>query len=131
MTDESGSTDPKRDAFESGWARAMAMPAPPPLPEGSFGAFASDIAFGSLWNRGQLTTRERRLVILTVLAMFGRDDITRMHMGSALDLGDLTADDLNEIAVTLATYAGFPVGVAFNGLATKLVAERGSGSADA
>lgn len=130
MTEEPGPVDPVREAFESGWARAMSTPAPPSLPEGSFGAFASEVAFGTLWNRGQLSTRERRLVILTVLAMFGRDDITRMHMGSALDLGDLTPEDLNEVAVTLATYAGFPVGVAFSGLATQLASERAPGRSD-
>jgi 4-carboxymuconolactone decarboxylase len=130
MTDRSGDTDRTRAAFESGWARAMSTPPPPPLPAESFGAYVSDVAFANLWNRGQLTTRERRLVILTVLAMFGRDDITRMHMGSALDLGDLGPDDLNEVAVTLATYAGFPVGVAFNGLASQLVAERREVGAD-
>ncbi|MBU3702066.1 MAG: carboxymuconolactone decarboxylase [Acidimicrobiia bacterium] len=117
----------KREAFESGWSKAMSFPPPPPMPEGSFGEFVGDVGFAMVWNRGQLTTRERRMVILTVLAMFGRDDITRMHMGSALDLGDLTSADLEEMAVTIATYGGFPRGVAFNSLRQALVGERTPG----
>lgn len=114
----------RREAFEAGWANAMSFPAPPPMPEGSFGEFVGEVGFAMVWNRGQLTSRERRMVILTVLAMFGRDDITRMHMGSALDLGDLTSADLEEMAVTIATYGGFPRGVAFNSLRQSMVAER-------
>lgn len=116
--------DPKRAEFERGWANAMSLPAPPPMPEGSFGDFVGEVGFGMLWNRGQLSTRERRMIILTLLAMFGRDDITQMHMGSALDLGDLTSADLEEMAVTIAAYGGFPRGVAFNALRQRLVAER-------
>lgn len=117
----------RREAFERGWSRAMSFPAPPPMPEGSFGEFAGEVGFAMVWNREQLTTRERRMVILTVLAMFGRDDITQMHMGSALDLGDLTSEDLEEMAVTIATYGGFPRGVAFNALRQRLVDERSAG----
>lgn len=117
-----------REAFERGWARAMSFPAPPAMPEGSFGEFVGEVGFAMVWNREQLTTRERRMVILTVLAMFGRDDITQMHMGSALDLGDLTSADLEEMAVTIATYGGFPRGVAFNSLRQRLVDEREGGT---
>ena len=112
--------------FEQGWARAMSGPAPSSdsFPEGSFGQFAGMVGFEHVWNREVLTTRERRLIILTVLACFGRDDITQLHMGSALDLGDLDGDDLNEMAVTIGAYAGLPRGVAFNALAQRLLAER-------
>ena len=115
-------------AFVRGWSKAMSLPAPDPtmFPAGSFGEFAGLVGFEQVWDRGTLTTRERRLIILTVLACFGRDDITQLHMGSALDLGDLDADDLNEMAVTIGAYAGLPRGVAFNGLAQRLVAERQS-----
>ena len=116
----------RKDAFERGWAKAMSGPAPAfdAFPEGSFGEFAGMVGFEQVWNRDVLTTRERRLIILTVLACFGRDDITQLHMGSALDLGDLDGDDLNEMAVTIGAYAGLPRGVAFSGLAQRLLAER-------
>lgn len=116
----------RAEAFNRGWSKAMSFPAPDSslFPEGSFGDFAGLVGFEHLWNRGTLTTRERRMIILTVLACFGRDDITQMHMGSAIDLGDLNAEDLNEMAVTIGAYAGLPRGVAFNGLAQRLIAER-------
>lgn len=121
----------RREAFERGWARAMSFPAPPALPEGSFGEFVGDVGFGMVWNREQLSPRERRILVLTVLAMFGRDDITRMHMGSALDLGHLSAEDLEDMAVTIAAYGGFPRGVAFDQLRQRLVAERSDGESEA
>lgn len=126
MTEESGESKDRSAAFASGWAKAMAFPAPDSsaFPPDSFGDFAAMVGFEHLWNREVLTTRERRMIILTVLACFGRDDITQMHMGSALDLGDLDAADLNEMAVTIGAYAGLPRGVAFNGLAQRLVGER-------
>lgn len=114
----------KREAFEAGWSRAMSFPAPPPMPEGSFGEFVGEVGFAMVWNRERLSPRERRILILTVLAMFGRDDITQLHMGSALDLGDLSSEDLEDMAVTIAAYAGLPKGVAFNQLRQRLVAER-------
>lgn len=116
-------------AFEAGWSRAMSFPAPPraSFAEGSFGEFAAVVGFEDVWNRESLSTRERRLVVLTILACFGRDDITSMHMGSAIDLGDLDADDLDDMAVTIGAYAGLPRGVAFNSLARRLLAERAEG----
>ena len=119
-----------REAFERGWSRAMSFPPPPAMPEGSFGEFVGEVGFSMVWNREVLTPRERRMVILTVLALFGRDDITQLHMGSALDLGDLSSDDLEDMAVTIAAYAGMPRGVAFNSLRQRLVAERDASAAE-
>lgn len=131
MSDDSERSQ-RSEAFKTGWSNALSFPAPDPsaFPEGSFGEFAGMVGFEHLWNRGTLSTRERRLIILTVLACFGRDDITQLHMGSAIDLGDLDGDDLNEMAVTIGAYAGLPRGVAFNNLAQRLIAEH-EGRSDA
>lgn len=117
------------DSFARGWARAMGGSAP--QASGEFGRFAGAVAFGDVWNRDRLSDRERRLVILTVLALYGRDDITSMHLGASLRKGEFDAEDLDEIAVVLSTYAGMPVGTAFAGLSGRLQAEVAGESSDA
>lgn len=126
MTSNRSDGDARSAGFDRGWSRAMSFPAPPrdAFTPGSFGEFAAVVGFEDVWNRETLTTRERRLVVLTILACFGRDDITEMHMRSALELGDLDAADLDDMAVTIGAYAGLPRGVAFNALAQRLVSER-------
>jgi alkylhydroperoxidase/carboxymuconolactone decarboxylase family protein YurZ len=113
-----------RQRVLAGWNRSMALPEPPPGEAGSFSEFAQAVAFGELWNRGRFTVRERRLVILTVLALFGHDRVTRLHLSSALELGDLGPEDVEELLVTLATYAGMPVATAFQMVAQQVLADQ-------
>jgi len=109
------------ESFARGWDRAMGTPAPEMM--GAFGEFAAAIAFGDVWNRERLTDRERRLIILTVLALWGRDDVCSLHLGASIRKGEFDKADLDEIAITLTTYAGMPVGTGFAMLAGRLQAE--------
>ena len=96
-----------------GWSRVMAMPLPEGGAPGSYAEATLSTAFGDVWLRPNLSVRERRIAVLTVLTLFGRDDITRLHVSSALSKGDLDFDDLEELAVTLAVYAGAPAATTF------------------
>jgi alkylhydroperoxidase/carboxymuconolactone decarboxylase family protein YurZ len=112
-----------QESFARGWDRGMGTPTPPIA--GAFGEFAGAIAFGDVWNRERLSDRERRLIILTVLALWGREDICSMHLGASIRKGEFDADDLDEIAITLTAYAGMPVGTAFAAMSARLRAELG------
>ena len=90
---------------------------------GEFGRFASAVAFGDVWNREELTDRERRLIILTVLSLYGRDEVTSMHLGASMRKGEFDAAELDEVAVVLTAYAGMPVGTTFAGLVGRVRAE--------
>ena len=82
------------------------------------------IAWGDLWQRGQLSTRERRLITLTCLALHGNERTIGLHLLGALDSGDLTAADLDAMTLQIGIYAGFPRGSAFNGAVQRALADR-------
>ena len=117
-----------QDSFARGWDRAMGLPTPDA--RGEFGRFASAIAFGDVWNREQLSDRERRLIILTVLSLYGRDEVTSMHLGASIRKEEFDADELDEIAVVLTAYAGLPVGTTFAGLVGRVQAELDAAPSD-
>jgi 4-carboxymuconolactone decarboxylase len=118
-----------QESFERGWANAMGTP--PPEFMGEWGRFAGAVGFGDVWTREHLSNREKRLVILTVLSLYGREDIMRMHLGAAIRKGELDADELDELAIVLSAYAGLPVGTAFTTLVGKLRAELAEAGDDA
>jgi 3-oxoadipate enol-lactonase/4-carboxymuconolactone decarboxylase len=97
-----------RSRVAEGWGRAMAGPPPETGEPGSYPDVTIALAFGDVWNRPHLTVRERRIAVLTALTLYGRDDITRFHLRSALQRGDLSHSDIEELAVTIAVYAGAP-----------------------
>jgi 4-carboxymuconolactone decarboxylase len=99
---------PLRARVADGWAAAMAGPPPETGEAGSYPDATIALAFGDLWNRSRLSVRERRIAVLTALTLYGRDDITRFHLQSALRRGDLDHDDIEELALTIAVYAGAP-----------------------
>jgi alkylhydroperoxidase/carboxymuconolactone decarboxylase family protein YurZ len=81
------------------------------------------IAFGDVWNRPHLSIRDRRLVTLTALALEARDETISMHVRGALLAGDLSADDLRELPLQVAVYAGFPRAAALNRIIEQVVGE--------
>ncbi|MGW0808925.1 carboxymuconolactone decarboxylase family protein [Nonomuraea sp. NPDC002799] len=90
----------------------------------SLGDLCVKTVFADVWQRPELSIRDRRLITLTVLAMLGRERITPYHVHAALDSGDLDEGQLQEMARQLAYYAGFPVASAFEFLINDIVAER-------
>jgi 4-carboxymuconolactone decarboxylase len=112
------------------WAEVMGpLPAPTTAPVGSLDDLALKVVFGGLWSRPGLSIRDRRLINLTLLALLGRDDITPFHVRAALQSGDLDPAEIEELAVQVAFYAGWPVATSFLLLARrevqKLAAESG------
>ncbi|MFB6549276.1 carboxymuconolactone decarboxylase family protein [Streptomyces sp. NPDC056405] len=91
-----------------------------PVPEfvgepGSLGDLAGRHIFAGLWDRPGLSRRERRLVTLAVLAVFGQERLhAPLHIKAALDSGDLTEAELRETAVQIAYYAGWPLATSFD-----------------
>jgi 4-carboxymuconolactone decarboxylase len=131
--------DPYSHLFDKGnqmWTEVMGSLPPPNAPDGSLDDLARKLIFGELWARPGLSIRDRRLVNLTLLAMLGRDSVTPYHVRAALESGDFDADQLEELSVHLAFYAGWPVATAFVQLVRAEVrrradaADEGVGSAD-
>ena len=73
-----------------------------------FQAFITEYAWGGPWSRGQLDTRTRHLITLAVLTALPREHELEMHIRATRNTG-VTPDDLREVFMHVAVYAGVPV----------------------
>jgi 4-carboxymuconolactone decarboxylase len=78
--------------------------------------------FGVLWNREALSVRDRRLLTMGVTAGLGRADVATTQMVGALKNEELTPEQLGEVVLHLAYYAGWPCGQAMRKAAADAVA---------
>ncbi len=77
---------------------------------GRFVEMTVDHLFGSVWGNEELSVRDRRLIVLGVLGALGDSGNLNLHMQQALQRGDLTEAELQEAAVQITHYAGWPRG---------------------
>ena len=82
----------------------------PALPEGTmaFNDVMMRSLFAEVWDRDVLSIRDRRLLIMGVIAARGSTEVWKLQAQSALKRGELTPDELRETLITLAPYAGYP-----------------------
>ena len=65
------------------------------------------VLFGDVWERSQLSKRDRSLITCATLIALGREKQLVGHLQRALDNG-VTKDEIGEIITQLAFYAGWP-----------------------
>ena len=68
-----------------------------------------DILYDKVWERTQLSKRDRSLITITCLIALNRDQ-AQGHMELGLENG-LTVEELGEAIAHIAFYAGWPVAV--------------------
>lgn len=69
-----------------------------------------DVLFAEVWERPELSPRDRSLITVAALIALGRDAQLKSHMGRALHNG-VSREELAEVATHLAFYAGWPAGM--------------------
>jgi len=69
---------------------------------------SADVLFGDVWERPQLSKRDRSLITVATLIALYRTDQLRGHIGRALDNG-VTKDEIGEVIMHQAFYGGWPV----------------------
>ena len=79
-------------------------------------------AWGEIWGRPGLDRRTRRCITLAMLAALHCDDELALHLRAALD-GDLTADEVKEVLLQVAIYAGVPAANRAFAVAQRVLAE--------
>ncbi|MET8179820.1 carboxymuconolactone decarboxylase family protein [Streptomyces sp. NPDC005336] len=67
----------------------------------------NDVLFGDVWERTELSPRDRSLVTVSALAALYRSEQLPYHLGKALENG-LSVEELSEAITHLAFYAGWP-----------------------
>ncbi len=95
-----------------------------PVVEGDFVELTVDHLFGEVWSRDTLTIKERRLLLIGLLVASGLDDVVELQIESVLRQEEMTAEELREIVVFLAHYAGWPRAAKLNAIVEKLLAQR-------
>jgi len=90
---------------------------------GDFFRYTADHLFADIWNRPGLSIRDRRLLLIGLLAGTGQDDVLGIQVPAAYANGELDDDALREIVIFLCHYAGWPAGARLNTLAEKTIAK--------
>lgn len=62
----------------------------------------------AIWNRPGLPHKVRRIIVLSITLASGRWEEFKLHTRAALESGDLTEDELKEVLLQAAVYAGVP-----------------------
>ena len=83
-----------------------------------------DHLFANIWTRPGLSMREKRMMTLTVVTAVGNADLAEIQANAALANGELTVEELKEIAVFLTHYLGFPLGSKLDGVVSKVAKQR-------
>ena len=79
-------------------------------------------AWNDVWNRPGLERRTRSLLTIAILATLGRSTELASHTRGALNNG-ATPEEIAEVFMQLAGYAGFPAGVEAFRVAQPIIAE--------
>ena len=74
------------------------------------GELRDSVLFGDVWERTELSKRDRSLITVAVLTALYRTEELRGHLARALDNG-VTRDELREVITHVTFYAGWPTGV--------------------
>jgi len=72
-----------------------------------FQDFITKMAWGSVWTRDGLSRRERSMITLAVLTTLRAEDELGLHVRAALRNG-LTPEEIREVLLHTAVYAGVP-----------------------
>ena len=95
----------------------------PDMP-GEYFALTADHLFGTIWTRPGLSMRDKRIMTLTVVTALGISDLAEIQANAALANGEITEDELKEMAIFLTHYLGFPLGSKLDGVVTKVAKQR-------
>jgi len=86
--------------------------------------FVTTHAWGACWGREGLDLKTRSMLNLAMLSAMGREHELRLHLVGALNNG-VTKNEMAEIFIQVATYAGFPAAVTAFKIAREVFKEQG------
>jgi len=107
MTDDKSRLDKGLEMFREVYGNQV------PVPEGAekspFHSLMLENLFGQVWGREAMSVRDRRLILMGVIAGVGADMmLLEIQLKSALEKGELQRDQLREIPIILTQYIGYP-----------------------
>ncbi len=84
--------------------------------EGDFFRYTADHLFGDVWQRPGLSDRDRRLLLIGMLAGKGYADVLGIQVPAAYAAGELDDAALREVVIMVCHYAGWPDGARLNSI---------------
>jgi 4-carboxymuconolactone decarboxylase len=90
---------------------------------GDFFGYTADHLFADIWNRPGLTDRDRRLLLIGMLAGQGAADVLGIQVPAAYANGELDDEALREIVIFVCHYAGWPNGARLNSVVEDTIAK--------
>ena len=90
--------------------------------DADFQRFITETAWGSVWARPGLDHRTRHLVTLAMLAALGKEHELAMHIRATQNTG-VTQEELKEVFMQVAVYAGVPAANTAFSIAKSVYAE--------
>jgi len=88
-------------------------------------AMITRYAWNEIWSRPGLDHRTRRLLVLAICASLARWEEFRLHVRAGLEQGGFTVDELKEVLMQTAIYAGVPAANTAFTEASEILAELG------
>jgi 4-carboxymuconolactone decarboxylase len=79
-----------------------------------------DVLFGDVWERPQLSKRDRSLITCAALLALGRTEQLNFHFPRAIENG-VTKEEIIELITHLAFYAGWPCSMSALNRAKELI----------
>jgi 4-carboxymuconolactone decarboxylase len=89
--------------------------------DGDFFRYTADHLFADIWNRPGLSDRDRRLLLIGMLAGQGANDVLGIQVPAAYANGELDEAALREIVILVCHYAGWPNGARLNSLVEETI----------
>lgn len=84
--------------------------------------YATEACWGMVWTRPGLPRKTRSLLNIAMISVLNRPHELKLHIKSAFTNG-VTKDEIKEVLLQVATYAGVPAGVDAFRLAREAFAE--------
>lgn len=91
--------------------------------DSDFQRFITETAWGEVWARPGLELKTRHLLTIAMLAALGNEHELAMHLRATQNTG-VTPDELKEVFLQVAVYAGAPAANSAFRIAKQVVAER-------
>ena len=90
--------------------------------DADFQRFITETAWGSVWSRPGLDIKTRHLLTIAMMATLGRHEELAMHIKATQNTG-VTRDEVKEVLLQVAVYAGIPAANAAIAIAKKIYAQ--------
>jgi 4-carboxymuconolactone decarboxylase len=94
----------------------------PPKGAMAFSDLMLESLFAEVWTREELSIRDRRLILLGVIGALGEKDTFAIQSKAALKNDELSAEQLREVLIMLANYAGYPRAAGLIGVVEQQIA---------